>query len=109
MSAINPLYEMACTLNELMPHLTGPRRYLRLARELIAAGVTGEQVREWYGDGGRWRSTWPGSTGRALTQADVSGTVMLYLKQPAAAVARPGGADLMSEFFAAVAARQAGE
>lgn len=76
--------KMVGTLCALMPHLSGPKRWVRLASELVRAGATAEFIAAVYGEGGRWYSDdWRGQRGQAPNETGIRETVVKWLHQPA--------------------------
>ena len=99
--AVTP-WTMAVALIEVTGYLGQPTRFLKLGRDLIAAGATPGDVRTLYGQGGRyWLEDWRGKNGQRPSEHAIRETVTEYLHNtaPQPAVEQVKGADALAEFM----------
>lgn len=96
----------AWTMAEAVIVVTGylgqPNRFLKLGRDLIAAGATPGDILALYGEGGRyWLEDWRGKNGQRPSEHAIRETVNDYLHStaPRVAVKQVKSADALAEWM----------
>jgi len=105
-------WTMAEAIIDVTGYLAQPTRFLRLGKELIAAGATPVDVRRLYGLGGRyWLEDWRGKNGQRPSEHAIRETVTEYLHAGPVArpAAQPKSAGALAEYMQRTGATMGGE